>query len=119
MACHAYSYAICDYSTAVISARPLRNWHGGYALCTKLAIGQASLINAPRGSIMEVATLLQPGISAPPKRGEIFRCDCCGLEIEIRNDCGCPNPRHVLFECCGQEMLQVDLFGLWALTDVP
>jgi len=41
---------------------------------------------------------------APPKKGEVFRCTKCGMELQITQDCQCKGDAHVHFECCGQEM---------------
>jgi hypothetical protein len=42
--------------------------------------------------------------SAPPKKGDIFRCDKCGMEIQVTQDCKCKGPEHVHFQCCGQDL---------------
>jgi len=39
-----------------------------------------------------------------PKKGERFRCDSCGMEIEVTKDCGCDKPGSVHFHCCNAEM---------------
>jgi len=44
---------------------------------------------------------------SPPKRGEKFRCTRCGMEIQVTNDCKCPEDAHVHFHCCDQEMAKV------------
>ena len=41
----------------------------------------------------------------PPKIGDKFRCDRCGMEIEVTKGCDCPADKHVHFHCCGEEML--------------
>ncbi len=43
----------------------------------------------------------------PPKRGERFRCEKCGMELQITTDCHCESGDHTHFECCGQEMEKV------------
>ncbi len=43
----------------------------------------------------------------PPKRGERFRCEKCGMEIAVTADCRCKDPEHIHFECCNQEMTKV------------
>jgi hypothetical protein len=43
----------------------------------------------------------------PPKKGERFRCEQCGMEIEVTADCQCKPGAHVQFECCGQQMAKV------------
>lgn len=40
----------------------------------------------------------------PPKRGDRFRCDSCGMELQVTADCKCQNDDHMHFQCCGQEM---------------
>lgn len=39
-----------------------------------------------------------------PKMGERFRCQQCGMEIQVTNGCKCRDAEHVHFQCCGQEM---------------
>lgn len=41
---------------------------------------------------------------APPKQGEKYRCGECGMELTITRDCGCKEPSHVHFHCCGKEL---------------
>jgi hypothetical protein len=41
---------------------------------------------------------------APPKKGEVFRCEKCGMEMKVTADCHCQEPNHVHLECCGQEL---------------
>ena len=47
------------------------------------------------------------------KKGEVYACDVCGLELEVKNECNCPDiddchPQHgdacCEFECCGKPM---------------
>jgi hypothetical protein len=42
----------------------------------------------------------------PPKKGERFRCEGCGMEIEVTKDCHCKDGEHVHFHCCGREMVK-------------
>ncbi|HEV3136459.1 MAG TPA: hypothetical protein VGZ26_01120 [Pirellulales bacterium] len=42
-----------------------------------------------------------------PKKGDIFRCEECGMELEITADCGCADADAVHFQCCGQEMMRL------------
>jgi hypothetical protein len=42
-----------------------------------------------------------------PKKGERFRCETCGMEIQVTVDCNCQDPDHVHFQCCGQELQTV------------
>ena len=46
------------------------------------------------------------GIS-PPKKGDTFRCESCGMEVEVTADCHCKKEEHVHFHCCGQELQKV------------
>lgn len=39
-----------------------------------------------------------------PKKGDKYRCDKCGMAMEITVDCKCRDGDHVHFECCDQEM---------------
>ena len=39
-----------------------------------------------------------------PVAGDEYRCKSCGMEIQVTKDCGCEDPAHVHFHCCGQEM---------------
>ena len=39
-----------------------------------------------------------------PKKGDKFRCESCGMEIQVTKECHCDNPNGVLFECCSQMM---------------
>ncbi len=47
-----------------------------------------------------------PGL-APPKKGDKFRCDKCGMELEVTKDCHCEGDDHVHFHCCGQELTKI------------
>jgi hypothetical protein len=40
----------------------------------------------------------------PPKQGEKFRCNSCGMELTITKECPCPDTERVHFHCCGREM---------------
>jgi hypothetical protein len=42
-----------------------------------------------------------------PKKGERFRCEKCGMEVQVNVDCGCDQPDMVHFHCCGQELQKV------------
>jgi len=42
-----------------------------------------------------------------PKNGDIYRCEICGMELEIISDCGCGEGPHL--ECCGRPMSRTDL----------
>ena len=39
-----------------------------------------------------------------PKKGDRFRCQACGMEIQVTADCRCQEGEHVHFHCCGQEL---------------
>ena len=41
-----------------------------------------------------------------PKKGDRFRCQKCGMEIEVTVDCKCTAGHHSRFECCGQPLTQ-------------
>jgi len=43
----------------------------------------------------------------PPKKGERFRCENCGMEVQVTKGCGCQEAQHVRFECCGQALTKV------------
>jgi hypothetical protein len=43
---------------------------------------------------------------APPKKGDRFRCETCGMELEITVECQCKDER-VHFHCCGEEMKKI------------
>lgn len=43
----------------------------------------------------------------PPKKGDRFRCESCGMEIQLTTDCRCQEGEHVHFECCGQRLAKV------------
>lgn len=45
--------------------------------------------------------------SAGPKKGDRYRCDECGMAIQVTADCPCDNGDHVHFQCCDQEMHKV------------
>lgn len=47
--------------------------------------------------------MADPGLDSP-KKGDHFRCKSCGMELEVTTACGCKEPGHVHFHCCGQEM---------------
>jgi hypothetical protein len=42
----------------------------------------------------------------PPKKGDTFRCESCGMELKITADCSCGPDERVHFHCCGKEMVQ-------------
>lgn len=44
------------------------------------------------------------GSIAPPKKGDQFKCEVCGMAIAVTADCHSEN---VSFSCCGQELTRV------------
>ena len=42
-----------------------------------------------------------------PKKGDQYRCEVCGMELEITQDCTCNDHDAVRFQCCGQELLRL------------
>ena len=42
-----------------------------------------------------------------PKKGEQFRCQQCGMALQITADCKCKDPDHVHLQCCGEDMQKV------------
>jgi hypothetical protein len=42
-----------------------------------------------------------------PKKGERFRCEKCGMEVQVTTDCACNKPETVHFQCCGKELHKV------------
>lgn len=48
------------------------------------------------------------------KQGEVYACDACGLELEVKKACNCPDDHNCApaskgdacceFECCGKPM---------------
>lgn len=46
--------------------------------------------------------------SSAPKKGTRFRCQKCGMEIQVTADCKCQGPDHAQFTCCGQPMARQD-----------
>jgi hypothetical protein len=41
-----------------------------------------------------------------PKEGETYRCERCGMVLEVTADCHCAKPEQVHLECCGQELVK-------------
>jgi hypothetical protein len=39
-----------------------------------------------------------------PKKGERFRCETCGMEVQVTSDCRCKDPDMVHFQCCGKQL---------------
>jgi hypothetical protein len=51
--------------------------------------------------------VMKKGMPETPKVGDRFRCQGCGMEIQLTADCGCSDSSHVQFRCCNQEMRKV------------
>ena len=47
--------------------------------------------------------MVDKGVGSP-KKGERFRCDKCGMELQVTADCRCQDESMVHFHCCGQEL---------------
>ncbi len=45
--------------------------------------------------------------SHPPRRGEVYRCERCGMEVKVMAGCNCQDGEDVHFKCCGQELARV------------
>ena len=39
--------------------------------------------------------------SEGPKKGDVYVCEDCGLEVEIKKDCGCKSCDLI---CCGKSL---------------
>jgi hypothetical protein len=39
-----------------------------------------------------------------PRRGNTYRCEQCGMELQVTTDCACSDPEMVRLECCGQDL---------------
>jgi len=46
----------------------------------------------------------QSGRMDAPKKGERYRCETCGMEIQVTADCHCKSGDQVQFRCCGMDM---------------
>lgn len=53
----------------------------------------------------EKSELQEASMPHPPQAGDSFRCERCGMELEITADCRCEEGVHL--ECCGQPMIQI------------
>ena len=45
--------------------------------------------------------------SGLPRKGDVFRCDTCGMELKVTVACDCEDPDMVQMSCCGQELTAV------------
>jgi hypothetical protein len=50
--------------------------------------------------------VLEPEQADHPRRGDHYRCDTCGMQIEVKSDCGCHDEAEH-FRCCGRPMNKV------------
>ena len=58
-----------------------------------------------KGSNQEEMSM-EEAVERLPQNGDVYRCEDCGMELEIIADCGCDEgPR---LECCGQPMSRAD-----------
>lgn len=62
-------------------------------------------VEAPPPPAAASSSDAEPG--APPMKGDRFRCDCCGVEVEVVEDCDRPDARHVRLSCCDRPMTRV------------
>ena len=46
-------------------------------------------------------------VHAMPHEGETYRCESCGMEMQVTADCGCEDPETVHLECCGHALTRV------------
>ena len=62
-------------------------------------------------TLSEMASLPQDAVVyegvGSPKKGERFRCEKCGMEVQVTADCRCQQPSTVHFHCCGEELHKV------------
>lgn len=56
-----------------------------------------------KASAVSAKTPHMPSKTAP-KLGQRFRCQVCGMEVQVTADCKCKDLDHVHFQCCDQEM---------------
>lgn len=42
-----------------------------------------------------------------PQKGEHYRCETCGMEIDVTAECHCESQDGPHFECCGHELAKV------------
>jgi hypothetical protein len=90
------------------NARPLARWLHKISVA---ATGQTPVSKEDLIMPDKVASKMSSsGASNPakkmsaPKKGERFRCNQCGMEIQVTGECGCQNPDHAHFTCCNQDM---------------
>ena len=44
------------------------------------------------------------GDRSRPQKGEHYRCETCGMEVQVNKECHCSEPTKVHFQCCGKEL---------------
>jgi hypothetical protein len=42
-----------------------------------------------------------------PKKGDTYRCETCGMELEVTADCRCEEDEQIHFQCCGAQLTKV------------
>lgn len=52
----------------------------------------------------DASTTQQTSGASMPKKGDAYRCQKCGMELQVTKECGCKDPNRVRLECCGQAM---------------
>ena len=45
--------------------------------------------------------------NALPRKGDVFRCEVCGMELNVTVACHCEEPNMVRMSCCGQDLTKV------------
>ena len=58
-------------------------------------------------TIAEKMSQASPTRTTLPRKGERFRCQRCGMEIQVTADCRCQDGEHVQFRCCGQDLVKM------------
>jgi hypothetical protein len=48
--------------------------------------------------------VLTKGAAQSPKKGEKYRCESCGMKLEVTESCNCKNEEEPHFRCCGGPM---------------
>jgi hypothetical protein len=60
-----------------------------------------------QGSHAEHAHNLDAPHPERPHKGEHYRCETCGMEIDVTAECQCEAEDGPHFECCGHELVKV------------
>ena len=42
-----------------------------------------------------------------PKKGDVYRCDVCGMEMKVTSDCHCEDEHGPQLDCCHQPLRRV------------